>query len=406
MGRIEIYEMTHPKNVSFFVDRIKPIMTDSSIDIYFKEQKSLPAACVPISGIIDTLRTKGKNVGVHYSQGSYLGNIHFDHPYKVEDHIDSLSFPFSKIWKFDNFDEVTRLVNAYLDEISSSVSCEKGLIEGLEWSLNETMDNVLQHSNGGTGYMMGVIHRSTNYALFSIFDNGQGIYNSLRDSEFHPRNAIDAISIAIQEGKTRDKRIGQGNGLWGLNNIILSNHGKLEITSNGSSLMIQNDGTSRKFVDLPILDTKQATTTINFSLNYSNEVSVSEALGGYVPSDIRYEDKVDEENCLHFLLTSEASGFGTRIAGERVRNKVLNHLKRIDTPSAVNIDFSGISMISSSFADEFLGKMLAELGFFRFTKTIFLSNVSEVIEPIINRSVAQRMAAIYMGEHVDESSPK
>lgn len=133
---------------------------------------------------------------------------------------------------------------------------------------------------------------------------------------------------------------------------------------------------------------------------------MSEALGGYVPSDIRYEDKVDEENSLHFLLTSEASGFGTRIAGERVRNKVLNHLKRIDTPSAVNIDFSGISMISSSFADEFLGKMLAELGFFRFTKTIFLSNVSEVIEPIINRSVAQRMAAIYMGEHVDESSPK
>lgn len=141
-------------------------------------------------------------------------------------------------------------------------------------------------------------------------------------------------------------------------------------------------------------------------INVIDELDLSDYEESHVPSDIRYEDKVDEENCLHFLLTSEASGFGTRIAGERVRNKVLNHLKRIDTPSAVNIDFSGISMISSSFADEFLGKMLAELGFFRFTKTIFLSNVSEVIEPIINRSVAQRMAAIYMGEHVDESSPK
>ena len=395
MGAINIYELSHPRNVSYFIEQVQAMCNDQSFDFYFKEKQVFPAACVPICGIIHALRKNGKNVNVHYAPGSFLKNIHFDDPYKVEEHLDSLAFPFAKIWKFDSFEEVTKLVNGYLNEISAVVPCSKGLIEGLEWSLNETMDNVLQHSLGGEGYMMGVVHKKSNYLLFSIFDDGQGIFNSMKDSEYHPRTAIDAISIAIQEGKTRDHNVGQGNGLWGLNNIILSNRGKLEITSHGSSLMLRNDGTISKFTELPFLDRKRATTTVNVSFNYANEISVAEALGGRVPCDIVYEDKLDEKNVLSFVLREEATGFGTRIAGERVRNKVLNYLRRIDTPTKVNVDFNGISMISSSFADEFIGKLIAELGFFRFTKLITMTNVNATVEPILNRSVSQRMAQLY-----------
>jgi len=395
MGEISIFEMNHPRHVSYFIKQVMAAIDDEVIDVYFKEKQVLPAACVPICGIIHALRKNGKVINVHHAPSSFLKNIHFDNPYKVAEHLDSLAFPFAKIWRFDSFNEVTKLVNGYLDEISSAVVCSKGLIECLEWSLNETMDNVLQHSDGGEGYMMGVVHKKSNYVLFSIFDDGQGIYNSMKDSEYHPRTAIDAISIAIQEGKTRDKRIGQGNGLWGLNNIILSNKGKLEITSHGSSLMLRNDGAVSKFTELPFLDRRKATTTVNISFNYANEISVAEALGGYIPCDVAYEDKLDDENVLSFVVREEATGFGTRIAGERIRNKVLNYLKRIDTPTKVNIDFSGISMISSSFADEFIGKLIVELGFFRFTKLITMTNVNSTVEPILNRSVSQRMAQQY-----------
>lgn len=395
MGAIKIFGMSRPRHVSYFIRQMLTVIDDEVIDVYFKERQVLPAACVPICGIIHAMRKKGKTINVHSAPGSFLKNIHFDEPYKVDEHIDSLAFPFAKIWRFNSFDEVTKLVNGYLDEISCAVPCSKGLVEGLEWSLNETMDNVLQHSNGGEGYMMGVVHKNSNYVLFSIFDDGQGIFNSMRDSEYHPRTAIDAISIAVQEGKTRDKRIGQGNGLWGLNNIILSNKGKLEITSHGSSLMLRNDGVVSKFTELPYLDRKKATTTVNISFNYANEISVAEALGGYVPCDIAYEDKLDDENILYFVLREETTGFGTRIAGERVRNKVLNYLRRIDTPTKVNVDFSGVSMVSSSFADEFIGKLIAELGFLRFTKLVTMTNVSQTVEPILNRSVSQRMAQLF-----------
>lgn len=395
MNSIQIYEMSHPKNVSYFLKQLSPLLGHDEIDIYFKADRALPAACVPICGTINELRQQGKIIRCHYSEESYLSNIKFNNPFKVDQHLDSLAFPFSKIWRFTDFSEVTALVNAYLDEMSSSVECSAGLIEGMEWSLNETMDNVLQHSLCSEGYMMGVLHKKTNYVLFSIFDNGQGIFNSLRDSEYHPRSAIDAISIAIQEGKTRDHRIGQGNGLWGLHNIVRNNRGRLEITSHGSSLILYSDGRSGKFEELPCLNSRNATTTVNFTINYRNDISVADALGGYIPSDIRFESKVDESNTMHFVLSEEASGYGTRIAGERVRNKVINCFTRLDAPSKIVIDFSGISMISSSFADEFIGKLVANLGFYRFTNTVSFVGVSPTIEMIINRSVSQRMAALF-----------
>ena len=159
--------------------------------------------------------------------------------------------------------------------------------------------------------------------------------------------------------------------------------------------MVKNDGTVKKFNDLPYISSKKATTTVNISFNYENDISVSEALGGYVPSNIPYEDKLDDKNCLKFLVADETTGYGTRIAGSRLRNKVLNYFERIDSPKTIEIDFSGVSMISSSFADEFIGKLISEIGFFRFTKLISLTGVSDVIEPIINRSVSQRMAQMY-----------
>ena len=49
----------------------------------------------------------------------------------------------------------------------------------------------------------------------------------------------------------------------------------------------------------------------------------------------KYGIKLDDNNSLLFKLTEESNGFGTRIAGERVRNKVINHFLRIDSPSMI-----------------------------------------------------------------------
>ena len=393
---IFVNRMAHPRDVSEFLRNISRIIKNDTINIDFRDNAIYPAGCIPIFGTIDHLKTTcGKSVICHVPPNSYISSINFENPYKVREHADSLAYPFSKVWLFENFEDVTKLVNAFVLEIQSITKCSKGLIEGLEWSLNEVMDNVIQHSLALKGYVMGVYHKSTDYVLFDIYDNGQGIFNSLKDSEYHPRNAIDAISIAIQEGKTRDKKIGQGNGLWGLYNIIKENKGKLCITSSGSSLMMKNDGSVYKFNELPLLSPKLGTTSVDFSFNCKEDISITNALGGYTPIDISFENSISDDNWIEFSLANESTGYGTREAGERLRNKVFNALNRIDSPQRIRIDFSGISIISSSFADEFIGKLLQLLGFYKFNQMVKILNANYTVEVILNRSISQRMAEIY-----------
>ena len=59
-------------------------------------------------------------------------------------------------------------------------------------------------------------------------------------------------------------------------------------------------------------------------------------------------------------------------------------------------------MLSSSFADELIGKLIAEMGFSSFVQHIKLSKLNAFNTAIINRSVGQRMAQIYMNEFINE----
>lgn len=56
------------------------------------------------------------------------------------------------------------------------------------------------------------------------------------------------------------------------------------------------------------------------------------------------------------------------------------------------MDFTGIDLISSSFADELLGKLVVEFGFFGFNNFFKMKNMNSLIQSIVQRSVGQRMA--------------
>lgn len=99
-----------------------------------------------------------------------------------------------------------------------------------------------------------------------------------------------------------------------------------------------------------------------------------------------------EENKV-FKLKDEPSGTGTRQSGEILRRKILNTVK--ESPNPIVIDFEGIQVIASSFADELIGKLVLELGFIDFTQRIQLKNMNDIIVPIANRSVAQRMGTAF-----------
>jgi anti-anti-sigma regulatory factor len=103
------------------------------------------------------------------------------------------------------------------------------------------------------------------------------------------------------------------------------------------------------------------------------------------------EDKMGQQ--LEFILKNESSGTGTRQSGIMLRNRILNAAD--ESPLRIVIDFKGVSVIASAFADELIGKLVVELGFVGFTQRIQLKNMNEIIAPIVNRSVAQRIAEAF-----------
>ena len=107
------------------------------------------------------------------------------------------------------------------------------------------------------------------------------------------------------------------------------------------------------------------------------------------PTNIRIENLEDDQNNVVYRLADKSSGTGTRQSGVAIRNEVINIAKQTDC--VIRLDFGGISVISSSFADEFIGKLAVEFGFIAFTQRFRLVGMNQTVQAITNRSVAQRL---------------
>lgn len=298
----------------------------------------------------------------------------------------------NRVWKFSDANEVGRIVDAFCAELRKEDRFGAGIITSLNWSLNEVLDNVFIHSEAGCGYVMGQIHQKNKQIAFTVYDGGIGIFNSLRNSTFHPRTSLDAITMAVKEEVTRDRKVGQGNGLFGLHSVVKQGRGSLEITSGGASYRY-NNGTVNTLKRIPVVSMERPGTTIDFQLNYSKDISLSKALvfrgQEYPIVDMYIESFDDEKGNNYFSIKEHADGTGTRVSAVRLKNEVMNLIS--DTHMPVILDFKDIVVMSSSFADELIAKLLLELGLFQFNNLIKLRGLDIEQQNILQRSVIQRL---------------
>ena len=389
---VHIERTDRQKVVSDFIHTLKYGIERNITDFILEiecPRSAYPNVCVPIAGILQYL----KKEGIKYSFKTlpeFLANTNLHEPIVAQPATyDFFSSPMNKIWSFDSADAITALIDRMVREVSLSAVCQKGVIEGLTWCLNEVMDNVLIHSNVDKGFIMGQIHPSQKHIAFCIFDYGQGIFNSLRDTIHHPRHPLDAITLCIKEGVTRDKSIYQGNGLWGLHNMLKSNLGRLSIISDTASYLLIDNKVST-YVNNKKFDPEDGFTTIDFQIEFDREISIQESLGGHKPINYNLESMENETGQIIYKVREKSSGTGTRQSGERLRNEVINIHN--ETSRVILIDFEGISIVSSSFSDEFVGKLVVKYGFSGFIQTFRLKNMNEIVQTVLNRSVSQRLA--------------
>ena len=139
-----------------------------------------------------------------------------------------------------------------------------------------------------------------------------------------------------------------------------------------------------------------AGTLVVVTLDYSDPEALWRALdihdtgaapaGDYIEN--RYEG--DDDDALHFVVRSEASSVGSRSSGKFARTK-LENLMEMYPGHPVNIDFGDISIVSSSFADELLGKLFVRMGALRFMSAVNLQRVSPTVRAVLDRAILQRV---------------
>jgi len=130
-------------------------------------------------------------------------------------------------------------------------------------------------------------------------------------------------------------------------------------------------------------------TGVSFNLNPHHPVNLADTFIG-APGYTYLEAeafRVTEGGGL--LVRSEVSNTGTRATARRLRNKILNLLPDLAAPLELN--FEGVERTSSSFLDELLGRLTAELGPEDFRKRIRLINLSPRLLDMANVVTAQRL---------------
>lgn len=396
-NRLIIKKLDHSKAASAFIvaikEGIKKGYSDFIIDIA-TSQAFFPNALVPIAGTIDCFKSDGISFSLNRCS-SAIDQTNFISPevFQPEN-----PYVMNRVWRFNSSAQVASLVAAFIADLRKSSVFKIGVLESIEWSINEVMDNVLQHANVNTGFVMGQLHSTSSVVAFTVFDYGQGMYNSLRESEHHPKNSVDAITISIQEAVTRDKSIGQGNGLFGLHSIVKQGDGRLAITS-GGGVYILNRGNASTFEHHHIISPTHPATTVDFQLNYSSDVSLENVLVfrgiPYKMTNLWLENLEDDLGRIVYPVKDNAEGTGTRKSAERVRNEILNILQ--ESPKTIILDFTGVAVISSSFADELIAKLLLELGLYQFNQVIQLKGLDFTQQNILHRSVVQRMIEEFSG---------
>jgi anti-sigma regulatory factor (Ser/Thr protein kinase) len=296
--------------------------------------------------------------------------------------------------QFTSFSEIPAIITDFMDVMLRNVAMPKDIVSALEWSVNEICDNVINHSESPVGGFVQLIsYPKKNLISFTVADAGKGILNTLREAIPTLRTDVQAIGEAIKEGVTRNKEVGQGNGLAGTMRITTMSGGHIDITS-GSGRFYANAEDNETHESEKMQNYKGTSVSGQISMNKTFSLGQALVFNGISYEtlniiDLEYE--MQDKDCLLVQMKDETTGVGTRSAGKQMKTKILNFIE--SKPGfPIFIGWEGIPVISSSFADEFMGKLFLELGPMRFSATIRNRNMETIVQQLLDKAILQRVS--------------
>ena len=322
--------------------------------------------------------------------------------YLTPDHYkqsDDYTEPHLAVKRYCNSEEHYAALHGIIDVVLKTLAAPRSSISSLEWVMSEIMDNVLNHSNSlEGGFVQLTLLPNTQKLAFCVADAGRGILSSLREAFPNLQSDRVAIEEAVKAGVTRNSDFGQGNGLSGSLALAIQTGGWFRIVSGQAEVLWRTDEPEAYHQGL---QGAFPGTVVDVQLPYSADVDIAGILDGstrspatspipYIPTDFFDTRYLNEDGTAIVLqMRSETSGFGSRMTGAQMRTKALNLLSA-DVRLPLVVDWEGVQVIASSFADEFIGKLFVHLGPVEFNGRVRLANLSPVVRALVNRAIMQR----------------
>jgi anti-sigma regulatory factor (Ser/Thr protein kinase) len=372
----------------------------SNVTIDFERvERAYPSGVLPIITSLDIARDKGIKIYVKLPNNDNTRKLfrsvnwaHFLSPEQFEKS-ESVHDRHLVTRRFENAEQQKAVVDDFMDVVLRSMTIPRDIISGLEWSINEITDNVLNHSESKHG---GIIQASTypkdQTIAFAVADSGRGILKSMQEGFPSLRTDLQAIGEAVKAGVTRNPKFGQGNGLAGSLKVTTLTGGSFDLTSGAGRFVATNEQTLRK----PLFNGHYQGTVVCGQIKITENFKISDALDfgtgiKYIPVDIvEMQYEMEDKDCLILKMKDETTGFGTRKSGAQIRTKLKNLLNAQPTYPLV-ASWEGVPVISSSFADEVMGKLFIELGALTFTSRIRNVGMEQLVHGLLDKAIGQRL---------------
>ena len=261
----------------------------------------------------------------------------------------------------------------------------------LEWAINEITDNVLNHANSSIGGVVQLTTKTKSSIIeIVVCDAGLGIPKTLKDSNPSILSDLTALDMSIQEGVTRNSDTNMGNGLFGSYSLSRLSEGYFHIYSGCASL--DYHGKDRTGLRVRRQSIPYAGTAITCGISTREPDLLLKALtfGGktHIPGYSLLDRIVDTEDKIEMRLSEQSVSFGSREIAREVRTKIENILRSTSKP--VKLNLKGVTIVSSSYADEIFGKLAKEMGLAPFGSRVEIVGSNANVDGVIRRAIKQR----------------
>lgn len=285
--------------------------------------------------------------------------------------------------------KVNEAVDSLCDLVMRHAVEPRAVMPAIEWAANEVTDNVELHASAATpGVFYARIDERRQRLELAVVDQGIGIRQSLASSTPTGSDG-EAIAKALQRGVTRDPKIGQGNGLAGTREIVVENGGDLHVWS-GNAMFRILAGQDKGYVEVP----RAFGTGLVLNFRLDRPIDLRKTFIAGTALDF-IGKQAEAAQTAGLLVRDEVISARARAPAAALRRKIMAMLPDLDSP--LIIDFAGINGAASSFLDELLGRLAAELGESTFRRHVEVRNMNPLVAQTANVVISQRLHGLPTG---------